>query len=56
MATNFNVAEAKAKLSELLDRALTEPRLLRTPLVRIDNRVTIGHSPDEWQAQCLPAK
>jgi len=23
MATNFNVAEAKAKLSELLDRALT---------------------------------
>ena len=40
----------------MLDRALTEPRLLRTPLVRIDNRVTIGHSPDEWQAQCLPAK
>ncbi len=34
----------------LLERALTEPRLLRTPLVRNGGRVTIGHTPDEWQA------
>jgi arsenate reductase-like glutaredoxin family protein len=34
----------------MLDRALTEPRLLRTPLVRNGNRLTIGHAPDEWTA------
>jgi arsenate reductase-like glutaredoxin family protein len=34
----------------LLDRALTEPRLLRTPLVRNGGKVTIGHTPAEWQA------
>ena len=37
----------------MLGRALTEPRLLRTPLVRIGGAVTIGHCPDEWQAQGL---
>ena len=34
----------------LLERALTEPRLLRTPLVRNGGKVTIGHTADEWQA------
>jgi len=34
----------------LLDRALTEPRLLRTPLVRNGGKVTVGHTPDDWQA------
>ena len=34
----------------LLERALTEPRLLRTPLVRNGGKVTVGHMPDEWQA------
>lgn len=34
----------------LLQRAETEPRLLRTPLVRIGHRVSIGHAPDDWQA------
>ena len=34
----------------LLERALTEPRLLRTPLVRNGGKVTIGQVPDEWQA------
>ncbi|HTO13119.1 MAG TPA: ArsC/Spx/MgsR family protein [Candidatus Binatia bacterium] len=33
----------------LLDRALTEPRLLRTPLVRNGGKVTVGHAPDDWQ-------
>jgi arsenate reductase-like glutaredoxin family protein len=34
----------------LVERALTEPRLLRTPLVRNGPKVTLGHAPDEWQA------
>jgi arsenate reductase len=34
----------------LLERALGEPRLLRTPLVRIGHRVSLGHAPAEWQA------
>jgi len=34
----------------LLERALAEPRLLRTPLVRNGGKVTVGHTPDEWQA------
>src|SRR5438093_10568091 len=38
----------------LLERALSEPRLLRTPLVRNGGKVTIGHTPDEWQA-CVDA-
>ena len=33
----------------LLERALTEPRLLRTPLVRLGGRVAIGHMPEAWQ-------
>ncbi len=34
----------------LVERALAEPRLLRTPLVRNGGKVSIGHAPDEWQA------
>jgi arsenate reductase-like glutaredoxin family protein len=34
----------------LLDRALAEPRLLRTPLVRNAHRVTVGANADEWRA------
>ena len=34
----------------LLARALAEPRLLRTPLVRSGNRLTIGVAPDDWRA------
>ena len=33
----------------LLDRALTDPRLLRTPLVRNGGKVTVGFAPDDWQ-------
>jgi arsenate reductase len=33
----------------LVQRALTEPRLLRTPLVRFGSHVAIGHQPDEWR-------
>jgi arsenate reductase-like glutaredoxin family protein len=34
----------------LLERALTEPRLLKTPLVRAGKQVSIGHTPDDWRA------
>ena len=34
----------------LLESVLTEPRLLRTPLVRGGNRVSLGHAPDDWNA------
>ena len=34
----------------LLERALTEPRLLRAPLVRCSNKVAIGLASPEWQA------
>jgi arsenate reductase-like glutaredoxin family protein len=34
----------------LLDRALTDPRLLRTPLVRSGGKVTVGAAVDDWQA------
>jgi arsenate reductase-like glutaredoxin family protein len=33
-----------------LERALTEPRLLRTPLVRSGNRLSVGHAPEAWKA------
>jgi arsenate reductase len=34
----------------LLERALGEPRLLRTPLVRNSSRVTVGPAPQDWRA------
>jgi len=34
----------------LLDRAVSEPRLLRTPLVRSGNQLSIGYDPDQWRA------
>ena len=40
----------------LLERALTEPRLLRTPLVRHGGKVTIGLAPDDWQGWVDTAK
>jgi arsenate reductase-like glutaredoxin family protein len=33
----------------LLSRALADPRLLQTPLVRSGSRLAIGFQPDEWQ-------
>jgi hypothetical protein len=42
--------------ARLLERALTEPRLLRTPLVRNGGQVTVGLAPYEWQAWIDAAK
>ena len=36
--------------ARLLDRALSEPRLLRTPLVRNGGKVTLGLALADWQA------
>ncbi len=33
----------------LIERALVEPRLLRTPLVRGGRQVAVGGRPDTWQ-------
>jgi arsenate reductase-like glutaredoxin family protein len=40
----------------LLERALTEPRLLRTPLVRFGGRVAVGHALEAWQEWMEAAK
>jgi arsenate reductase (glutaredoxin) len=40
----------------LLERAVTEPRLLRTPLVRCGGRVAVGHAPETWQEWVDAAK
>ena len=34
----------------VLARAETEPRLLKTPLVRCGNRLALGDAPEEWRA------
>ncbi len=39
----------------LVARALVEPRLLRTPLVRSGSKIAIGHQPDEWHRWLAPA-
>ena len=40
----------------LLSRALGEPRLLRTPLVRCGSKVAVGFAPQEWQAWLAAGK
>lgn len=40
----------------LLERALAEPRLLRTPLVRHGGKVTVGLAPGDWQGWVEAAK
>jgi arsenate reductase-like glutaredoxin family protein len=36
--------------SELLRRVEDEPRLLRLPLVRAANRLSVGHDEESWKA------
>jgi len=40
----------------LLERALAEPRLLRTPLVRNGGKVTVGEAGGDWQGWIDSAK
>jgi arsenate reductase-like glutaredoxin family protein len=46
---NLGLRVAGDSPQRLVERALTEPRLLRTPLVRGGNRISIGYVPDEWR-------
>jgi arsenate reductase (glutaredoxin) len=45
----LGLAVSGASPERLVERALAEPRLLRTPLVRAGHRVTIGDAPGEWR-------
>lgn len=47
---NLGLRVAEDSPQRLLDRALGEPRLLKTPLVRNGGKVTIGPAADDWQA------
>jgi arsenate reductase-like glutaredoxin family protein len=40
---------------ELLERIGSEPRLLRLPLVRGPNRLSVGHDEAAWKAMLPPA-
>lgn len=42
--------------ARLLARALDEPRLLRTPLVRSGHRVAVGHAPEVWRGWLAPER
>jgi arsenate reductase-like glutaredoxin family protein len=41
--------------AELLVRIEREPKLLRLPLVRAANRISIGRDEDSWKAMLAPA-
>jgi arsenate reductase-like glutaredoxin family protein len=40
--------------AELAERLLTEPRLLRLPLVRVDDRVAAGRDERAWREMLQP--
>ena len=40
----------KVSDAELLSRIERDPRLLRLPLVRCGNRLSVGHDEDAWKA------
>jgi arsenate reductase-like glutaredoxin family protein len=42
--------------SELLRRIEADPKLLRVPLIRSGNRVSIGHDEDSWAAMLAASK
>jgi len=43
----------KVSDSEMLQRIERDPKLLRLPLVRGGNRVSVGHDEDAWKAMLL---
>jgi arsenate reductase-like glutaredoxin family protein len=40
----------KVSDTQLLDRIERDPKLLRLPLIRGGNRLSVGQDPDAWQA------
>ena len=43
------LAYLRASDAELLERIAKEPKLLRLPLVRLGNRISIGHDEAAWK-------
>lgn len=51
---NAGLKYLKLNDHELLDRIQREPALLRLPLVRSGNRISIGHDTDAWKSMLNP--
>lgn len=51
---NAGLKYLKLSDSEILERIARDPKLLRVPLIRGANRLSIGHDEDSWKAM-LPA-
>ncbi len=47
---NLGLRQARLSDARMLDRLVEEPRLLRMPLVRNGNALTIGLAESDWQA------
>jgi arsenate reductase (glutaredoxin) len=41
--------------SQMLERIERDPKLLRLPLIRGGNRLSVGHDEDSWKAMLEPA-
>jgi arsenate reductase (glutaredoxin) len=48
--TNAGLKYLKLSDSELLGRIERDPKLLRLPLIRAANRLSVGHDEDSWEA------
>ena len=52
--TNAGLQYLKISDSDLLDRIEREPALLRLPLVRAGNRLSVGQDEPAWQSMVAP--
>jgi len=52
---DLGLAAASPSGEAWLQRLLDEPFLLRQPLVRAQNRITLGLAEAEWKQWCAPA-
>jgi arsenate reductase-like glutaredoxin family protein len=48
--TALGLGSARYSDERWLDRLVEEPMLLKTPLVRWQNKLTVGSSEDTWKA------
>jgi len=53
--TALGLASARYSDERWLDRLIEEPMLLKTPLVRWQNKLTIGSSEETWKAWVVAA-
>lgn len=52
--TELGLAAAPPSKDRWIERLLAEPLLLRQPLVRQQNRLTVGTNEAEWKLWCTP--